>query len=72
MNNTLAKVSGSEIKDLAKVSQVVDKNYGCLDRDLENEFQADIQTIIKTDDFQAYYKVIGIEMTEKKLYEKLI
>ena len=68
----LAKVSGSEVKDLAKISEQLDQNWGCLDREFENEFQVNLKKIYKIEDFMSYFKVVGLQVTESQLYEKLI
>lgn len=60
LQRTFANVCGED-KDFNKMVDQMDSNHGCLTFNTENSFQQELFSILKVDDFQKYYKTLGLE-----------
>lgn len=73
LNKTFEKLIDGDKKNLGKLSELMDSNFGCLNREVENQFQQDMFSIFKIESYQQYYKEIGLNISEEKdIYERLI
>ena len=55
------------------LSKSLDQNHGCLDREIENEFQQRLFSIMKVEDYQDYLTQIGMKVEgEEESHEKII
>jgi hypothetical protein len=66
LNNTIQKLTASGPKQFDKLTTALDSNYGCMSSELENQFQQDLFSIIKMDDFVKYYGTLGIKLDTEK------
>ena len=66
----------NEILDKAgntTLAKTLDQNHGCLERNLENEFQQRLQSIIKVECYEDYLNLIGLKVeSPEQSHEKII
>ena len=72
LNKTFEKLTDDK-QNLGELSKLMDANHGCLDREIENQFQQDLFSIMKIDSYQKYFKEIGMDIVDNTdVYQKLI